>query len=545
MKVPFISAQSHQSSNNKLQNSSARNTSFNSSTADTNNLCYEPKSVLDLRRSQSPISSVAVADEKVPKSGFSDALLQSEDGSVQWEDDQILNNFEEWDSLMRELGLHDDSCAPALKSIVPQFNHSETQFPVLLPDFPLSHSFDSTHTHFGLSEVSSNQNLNQNFNSFDLCSDFHHMNHWNNDGFNFVDELIRAADCFESNELQLAHGILARLNQKLRSPAGKPLERVAFYFKEALQTMLTGSTRPTRPSDSSEVVQAIKAHKNFSNVSPIVMFSNFTANQAILEALDGSKFIHVVDFDIGFGGQWASFMKEVADSAESRKSNAPVLRITAIVPEEYAVESRLVRDNLNHFASELKIVFEIDFVSIRTFEILSFKAIKSMEGEKTAVVLSPIIFQRMGVKFLNDLRQISPHVVVIVDGEGLTYGGGAPSFRRSVIEGLEFYSTVLESVEAASVGGGGEDWIRRIEMFMMRPKIFAAVEAAGRRAPPWREAFAAAGLRAVGLSQFADFQADCLLRKAQLRGFHVAKQQAEMVLCWQDRPLVATSAWRC
>ncbi|KAF5961296.1 hypothetical protein HYC85_002505 [Camellia sinensis] len=371
------------------------------------------------------------------------------------------------------------------------------------------------------------------------------MNHWNNDGFNFVDELIRAADCFESNELQLAHVILARLNQKLQSPAGKPLQRVAFYFKEALQTMLTGSTSPTRPSDSSEVVQAIKAHKNFSNVSPIVMFSNFTANQAILEALDGSKFIHVVDFDIGFGGQWASFMKEVADSAESRKSNTPVLRITAIVPDEYAVESRLVRDNLNHFASELKIVFEIDFVSIRTFEILSFEAIKSMEGEKTAVVLSPIIFQRMGVKFLNDLRQISPHVVVIVDGEGLTYGGGAPSFRRSVIEGLEFYSTVLESVEAVSVGGGGEDWIRRIEMFMMRPKIFAAVEAAGRRAPPWREAFAAAGLRAVGLSQFADFQADCLLRKAQLRGFHVAKQQAEMVLCWQDRPLVATSAWRC
>ncbi|CAL5326340.1 unnamed protein product [Camellia sinensis] len=531
MKVQFTSAQTHQSTTLKplsSTNTAAQSTSSTTTTTTTNtNFCYEPKSVLDLRRSPSPIA----ADPNSDAPSFSDALSRFDDASLEF-DDHIRNNLEDWESLMRDLGLHNDSspAAAALRSIVPQSNHIDPQFPILSDNNPPPpHSFDLVPNNFPLSDS----------NSFDFCTDFHI-------GFNFVDELVRAADCFESNELQLAHVILARLNQQqLRSPVGKPLQRAAFYFKEALQSLIMGSTRSTRNSSSSEVVQAIKAYKNFSIVSPIVMFSNFTANQAILEAVDGSMFIHVVDFDMGFGGQWASFMKEVADRAESRKSNTPILRITAVVPEEYGVESRLIRDNLNQFAQELEIGFEIEFVLIRTFEFLSFKAIKFMEGEKTAVLLSPTIFHRLGTGFLNDLHQISPHVVVVVDGEGVADCGGQPSLRRSVIAGLEFHSTVLETLEAAN-GGGGEEWIRKIEMFVMRPRIVAAVEAAvGRVAPPWREGFAAAGMKGVGLSRFAEFQAECLLAKVRVRGFHVAKREGEMVLCWHDRALVATSAWRC
>ncbi|XAR73891.1 hypothetical protein NMG60_11008011 [Bertholletia excelsa] len=521
MKVPLTSTQAHQSSNVKPHDA-AWNTTFIGSANS-----YEPKSVLDLRRSSSPV----VADKPAAKPEVS-----VDDGSVQW-DDHLATNFEDWETLVRELGLHDDS---VLKPLHP-FSHTDSQF-VAFPECQAFSLFDSNHTRadFGLPDVNSNQFLYHNLNPLDLCGDFHHMNQWN---CNFLDELIRAADYFDSNELPLAHVILARLNDQLQSPVGKPLQRAAFYFKEALQSLLTGSTHPTHPASSSEIVQAIKAYKNFSNVSPIVMFSNFTANQAILEAMDGSMFIHVVDFDIGFGGQWASFMKEVADRAESRKSNTPFLRITAVVSDDYAIESRLIEENLNQFARELKMGFEIDFISVRTFEYLSFKAIKFIDGEKTAVLLSRTIFHRMGPEFLTDIRQISPQVLVVIDGECMTEEG-APSFRRTVIGGLEFYSTVLESLEAASAGGA-EDWIRRIEMFLLRPKIVAALKAAGRGAPSWRQAFAAAGLRPVGLSQFADYQADCLLRKVHVRGFHVEKRQAEMVLCWQERALVATSAWRC
>ncbi|CAK9152441.1 unnamed protein product [Ilex paraguariensis] len=499
MKVPFTSQQNQQSVSSKSINT-ARNTTSQGS----GNLCYEPKSVRELCPSPSPAGDKPVAKTEI--STVSDhtvwQLCQSDD-SLQV-DDHVLNHLEDW---MKEFGLPDDS-TPGLK-LNSQLTHSETQYQGALPEFAQPHMFEATQfipSDFNLSHGGSYPPLNHNSNTVDLSNDLHHMNQWNV-GFDYVDDLIRVAECFETNSSQFAHLILARLNQRLQSPTGKPLQRAAFYFKEAL---------------------------------------NFTANQAILEAVDGSIVVHVIDFDIGIGGHWASFMKELADKAESRKSNPPALRITALVPEEYAIESRLIRENLIQFARELNIGFEIDFVSIRTFQYLSFKAIKFVDGEKTAVLLSPAIFQRIGGGFVNDLRKISPHVVVLVDSEGLM-GFGVSSLRQCVIDGLEFYSTVLESLEAWNIsgGGGGGDWIRKIEMFVLLPKIFEAVEAASHPGTPWREAFAGAGLRPVGLSQFADSQAESLVGRIQVRGFHVAKQQAEMVLCWHERPLVVTSAWRC
>ncbi|KAL1541887.1 scarecrow-like protein 15 [Salvia divinorum] len=454
---------------------------------------YEPKSVLELRGSPSPVTELE------------DHVL-------------ISPQLEEWDSLMRDLGLHDD----------PNPNPSPN-----LPDFPpATNAFDSspfTATNFGLLPDIPNYTQNPN-----MVLD---IGDWN-PGFDYVDELIRLAECFETNSLQLGHVIAARLDQRLQSPSGKPLQRAAFYFKEALETLLTGSTR------SPDLIQTIKAQKTFSTISPIPMFSGFTATQAVLDAVDGcTTAVHVVDFDIGLGGHWAPFIREMFE-AEARAS--PALRISAVVPEDYAAESTLVRENLTQFARELNVIFEIDFVPIRNFECMYFKSIKFVEGEKVAVVLSPAIFRRVGTGFLNDLSRVSPHVVVHVDGEGGT-GFGAASYRQAVIDGLEFYSTVLESLEAAANfnGGGGGEWMRKIEAFVVYPKIVEGVEAAGRMgAAGWREAMVAAGLRQVGLSQFAEFQAECLLRRVQVRGFHVSKRQGEMMLCWHDRPLVATSAWR-
>lgn len=496
---------------------------FTSPQFETTNKFYEPKSVLDLRRSPSP----PLAEKPAPLPHLSHYSATEADLTLHHLDQDnhhALNHFEDWDSLMRDLGLHDDNNNLQFSKSIP---HQDSLLPPpppqMITDLPIP-SYDQSTFEFA--------NFHTNF-----ASDQALMNQYNSE-FDFVDELIRLAECFETNSLQLAQAILAPLNHhRLASPNGKPLQRAAFYFKEALQSLLTGTN--SLPDNSSEnVVQTIKAYKTFSNVSPIPMFSNFTANQAILEAVDGAMIVHIIDFDIGFGGQWASFMREIA---ENRKINPPVIRITAIVPEDYAMESRLMTENLCQFARDLNIGFEIDFISVRTFEFLSFKSVKFAEGEKIAVLLSPTIFRRIGAGFVTDLRRISPHVVVHVDFEGML----TSSFRQIIIEGLEFYSTVFESLEAANIGICGSDWIRKIEMFVMLPKIISAVEAAGRRETPWREAFAGAGFRAVGLSQFADFQAECLLRRVQVRGFHVAKRQAEMVLCWHDRALVATSAWRC
>ncbi|XP_004300613.1 PREDICTED: scarecrow-like protein 15 [Fragaria vesca subsp. vesca] len=552
MRVPVTTPQTNNNINNNQSPNPKPETNlgFHTPSRINPNLCYEPTSVLDLRHSPSPVA----ADKPSKVSPISDVLTHH-DQPLEW-DEQV-----DWDSIMRDLGLHDDS-VPNLKATTTtntHLNHHHNSEPQIhhLPEYPHPQPFDPTqlvHSDFSLSEVYSSQNFSHhNLTSYDQTDTHPSLN--SNVGFDFIEELIRAADCFDSDELNLAQVILDRLNQRQRlispnsKPVGKPLQRAAVYFKDALQSLLntsTGSSPVRNLSSWSEIVQTIRAYKGFSGISPIPMFSHFTTNQALLEALNGSSFIHVIDFDIGLGGQYASLMKELAEKADVSRTNPPVLRITAVVPEEYAVESRLVRENLSQFAQELRIRFQIDFLLVRTFEILSFKAVKFMDGEKTAVLLSPYIMRRLGAAdnvgaFLGDMRRVSPSVVVFVDGEGMAESG-ATSFRRNFVSGLEFFSIMMESLDAAVPGG---EMVRKIEAFLLRPKIEAAVEAAGRRVPPWREVFHGAGMRAVELSQFADFQAQCLLGKVQVRGFHVAKRQAELVLCWHDRALVATSAWRC
>ncbi|OWM66361.1 scarecrow-like protein 15 [Punica granatum] len=510
-------------------------------------LCsYEPTSVLDLR---SPVSSSDLKPPPASSDLTSTTLPQPHHGWGDGDGHHHALQSLDWDSIMKDLDLHDDVSAPA-----PLNPPESTHFVSNSSDFAaLSDVYGSCHQ--SLAHVPTS-----NYGSLELGGEV--CNNWGF-AFDFLEELIQVADCVDSGELQPAQVILARLNHRLRSPAGKPLHRAGFFFKEALQSLLVSGSNCSPPQLSTwpDIVQTIKAYKAFSGISPISMFSHFTANQALLETLDDSPLVHIVDFDIGLGGQYASLMREVAERA--RGSHAPALRVTAVVAEEYAVETRLIRENLAQFAHDLNLRFSIDFVLNRAFDMLSFRAVKFVDGESLAVHLSPGTIFRLGsaghvARFLGDLRRLSPKVVVFGDSEpwwGLcgSTGGGSGSFRRSFVSCLEHYSTVFESLDAAAgcggAGSGGGDWPRKIETYLMQPRINSAVEAAASASkrgavPPGREVFQAAGMRAVQLSQFADYQAECLLGKVQVRGFHVAKRQAELVLCWHDRALVATSAWR-
>ncbi|KFK30292.1 hypothetical protein AALP_AA7G242600 [Arabis alpina] len=466
-------------------------------------------------------------------------------------DEHVMRSMD-WDSIMKELELDDDSTPNSLKTSFTTTNTDSTILPLYTVDTNLPGFPDQIQpSDFESSDVFQNQNQNSGYS-------FNSLENIDNGGFDFIEDLIRVVDCVESDELQLGHVILSRLNQRLRSPVGRPLQRAAFYFKEGLNSLLTGLNRnPTTnrllssssSSSWSEIVQKIRAIKEYSGISPIPLFSHFTANQAILDSLNSSQsssspFVHVVDFEIGFGGQYASLMREIAEKSVT----GGFLRVTAVVTEDSAVETRLVKENLTQFAAEMKIRFQFEFVLMKTFEMLSFKSIRFVDGERTIVLISPAIFRRLtGISdFVTNLRRVSPKVVVFVDSEGWTEISGSGSFRREFVSALEFYTMVLESLDAAAPPG---DLVKKIvETFVLRPRIFAAVETAADRRNvgemTWREAFCAVGMRPIQLSQFADFQAECLLEKAQVRGFHVAKRQGELVLCWHGRALVATSAWR-
>lgn len=366
------------------------------------------------------------------------------------------------------------------------------------------------------------------------------------------EQLLKAVELIETGNSVMAQGILARLNQQLSAPIGKPFQRAAFYFKEALQTLLNqNQNHPSSNAVSSSpfsIIFKIAAYKSFSEVSPVLQFANFTSNQALLEALNGFDRIHIVDFDIGYGGQWASLMQELA-LMRNTGNVAPFLKITALAGGEDELEVvGFTRENLKNFANELSIGFEVEVVNMECLNSGSWPlALNVSENEAIAVNLPVGWFlnNQNSVSLplvLRFVKHLSPKIVVCVD-RGCNRMD-AP-FPHRVINALHSYTSLLESMDAVTVN---MDTQLKIERYLLQPgieKLVAAPQSSNQRLPPWRSLFLSSGFSPLPFSNFTESQAECLVHRTPVHGFHVDKRHSSLVLCWHRKDLVSISAWRC
>ncbi|KAK4849499.1 hypothetical protein QYF36_025479 [Acer negundo] len=359
-----------------------------------------------------------------------------------------------------------------------------------------------------------------------------------------IDQILKAAELIETGNPVLAQGILARLNHQL-SPIGKPFQRAAFYFKEALQSLVHMNTTTNSSALSGfSVIFKIGAYKSYSETSPILQFANFTCNQALLEAFEGCERIHIIDFDIGYGGQWASLMQELV----LRSEGPPSLKITAFASPSTHDELELgfTQENLKHFASEINMPFELEIVDLESLNSASWPLPhRELENEILAVNLPIGAFSNYPPTLplvLSFVKQLSPKIIVSLDrGCDRT---DIP-FPHHMIHALQSYSGMLESLDVMNVN---LDALQKIERFLIHPSIEKLVLGRHRspeRMAPWRSLFMQSGFSPLTFSNFTESQADCLVQRTPGRGFHVEKRQSSLVLCWQRKELISASAWRC
>ena len=350
----------------------------------------------------------------------------------------------------------------------------------------------------------------------------------------------------DNNNPVLAQGILARLNQNLNNNLNNPkppFQRAALYVTESLQSLLQPSLPPPHT-----LLLKIAAYRAFSETSPFLQFVNFTANQTILESLERFDRIRIVDFDVGFGGQWSSLIQELAN----RSSSAPLssLKITSFsspstVSDKF--ELRFTEENLRAFAGETGVTFEMEMLNMETLLNPPLSLLRSSDKEAIAVNLpiSSVISGYLPL-ILRFLKQISPNVVVCSDTIP-----DAP-FPNAVVDALHYYTSLLESLE--SPNSSSQEAVASIERFCVQPWIQRLLTNRYRwmdKSPPWRSLFGQCGFTSVAMSQTAETQAEYLLQRNPMRGFHLEKRQSSsfttssLVLCWQKKVLVAVSAWKC
>ncbi|KAL7238636.1 hypothetical protein ACSBR2_004680 [Camellia fascicularis] len=359
-----------------------------------------------------------------------------------------------------------------------------------------------------------------------------------------IDLISEAAELIQTGNSILAQEILARLNHQL-SPIGKPFNRAAFFCKEALQFILhTSNMNPVQPNSPFNLILKIGAYKSFSEISPFIQFAHFTCNQALLEVLEGFDRIHVIDFDIGYGGQWASLMQELA----LRSNGAPSLKITAFAsPSTHdQLELGLTRENLIHFAGEINMAFEFEIVNTDSLNSASWSLPFHVSDNEAVAVNLPVgslsNYQMSLPLILSFIKQLSPKIVVSVDrGCDRT---DLP-FPNHVIQALQSLSILLESLDAVNVN---PDALQKIERFFLQPGIEKTLMGRYRspeKTPHWRTLFLSCGFSPLTFSNFAESQAECVVKRTPVRGFHVEKRQSSLVLCWQRKDLISASAWMC
>ncbi|KAJ6431701.1 hypothetical protein OIU84_019057 [Salix udensis] len=95
---------------------------------------------------------------------------------------------------------------------------------------------------------------------------------------------------------------------------------------------------------------------HFYETCPYLKFAHFTANQAILEAFEGKKRVHVIDFSMNQGMQWPALMQALA----LRPGGPPAFRLTGIGPPAHDNTDQLqeVGWKLAQLAETIHVEFE-------------------------------------------------------------------------------------------------------------------------------------------------------------------------------------------
>ncbi|KAK6917955.1 Transcription factor GRAS [Dillenia turbinata] len=227
------------------------------------------------------------------------------------------------------------------------------------------------------------------------------------------------------------------------------------------------------------------AYKVFSEASPVLQFVNFTRNQAILESTSDASCIHIIDFDIGFGAQRASFLQEFP-MRNSRGS--PSLKITAFSsPSSYhPIELNLMRDNLIQFANDIGIDFQLEVVNFDSFD---------------PTLLQMPIFRPSGAEAT---------VVNFPTWNGLP-------FSLHIHHALQAYETLLDSLDAANIS---PDVANKMERFLLQPRIECAISRrldSLAQLPPWKTLSSLAGFSPLMFSNFSESRAELIPKRTPMR----------------------------
>ncbi|XP_073047157.1 protein NODULATION SIGNALING PATHWAY 2-like [Primulina eburnea] len=371
-------------------------------------------------------------------------------------------------------------------------------------------------------------------------------------GLRLVHLLMAAAEALAgANKCrELARVILIRLKELVSPNAGTNMERLASYFTDALRGLLDGGKGGGHQyKDEHRQTDVLAAFHLLQDMSPYLKFGHFTANQAIFEAVTHDRRVHIVDYDIMEGIQWASLMQALV----SRKDGTPPphLRITAISRggggrRSFGTVQETGR-RLTSFAASIGQPFSFHQCRLDAAETFKPSSLKLVRGE--ALIINCMLqlphFNHRSpdsiASFLSGSKTLNPRLITLVEEEmGPT---GDEGFVGQFMDSLQHYSAICDSLEAGfPMQGRSRELVERV---FLGPRIAWSLDRAhgGGNGCSWGQWLAGIGSYPMNISFWNHCQAKLLIGLYN-DGYRVEELATnKLVLGWKSRSLLSASIW--
>ncbi|MCO5601131.1 hypothetical protein L7F22_055250 [Adiantum nelumboides] len=400
-------------------------------------------------------------------------------------------------------------------------------------------------------------------------------------GLELVHLLLLCARMIGEQHNRQVQPLLKRL-QKMSSPLGNPLERIAHYVSQAMFERVSDEISRNKEM-TAQLQQLPLTHLSITDLDqqemeidafhlalyqalPYTKFLYFTANQTILEASAESSHIHVIDFDIQQGIQWPSLFQSLA----IRPGGAPKM------VKMSAIGTCIMRLNqtgkmLAEFAQALHLNFTyqpIVIANVKEVNVGMFASRNPTDNEQSykggcnttdeeaiAVNLSTILQSPMweGVRaevVLSLVQKLHPRVITVMKAERQNE---AISYVDKFTEILFYFSAFFDSIEA-SLGRSSPDR-ETLEKVLLSHGLKSIISVTEKEEEEnmvmnvstenWQGLMNRHGFHSVQFSDHALYQAKLLLNLYTTQAFKVGCSHATSALSiyWQQIPIFSVLAF--
>ncbi|XP_073063288.1 DELLA protein RGL3-like [Primulina eburnea] len=365
--------------------------------------------------------------------------------------------------------------------------------------------------------------------------------------------LLSAAENVGTKRFDIASKLISRCLW-VASDSGTPVQRVAFYFAEALQQRIyreegwiTGEKMRNQP-EKRETCLALGTNNTFLAAFqelPFAQVMQLAAIQAIIENVKTSCKIHLIDLQVRSGIQWIALMQGLADCSIKH------LKITAVV----TTDVRKVEDTgkrLLSFAQSLNLPFIFKVFNLKDMK--DFKEdLLDVEADETLVIYSFIMLRTMIStpycldNLMRAVTRLRPALMVVTEVEA---NHNSSSFVDRFIEALFFYSAFFDCLEDCMEKNN--EFRTILEKTYFGDGIINIVSTEGQervtrnvKLDVWRAFLVRFGMEEIELSESSRYQASLVLKQFSHGSSCTLENNGKgLFVGWKGTPLYSLTTWK-